>query len=182
MNEENTKINNAKGKAKFPTTLIISIFVIFLVFYWLFIPYFPSHHGEQTPLTRCRVNMKQLGLGFQIYAYDNSDSYPPPDKWCDLISPYLGSLAENIFCCPAVRERDCDYAMNPDCEPNSPPETVLLFETQESGWNLSGGPELLSTENHGGSGCNIVFNDGSSTYVKTEEIPNLKWSGKRNNE
>lgn len=38
--------------------------------------------------------------------------------------------------------------MNQNCKPESPPDTVLLFETKNSDWNLSGGQEFLTTENH----------------------------------
>jgi len=42
-------------------------------------------------------------------------------------------------------------------------------------WNQFGGPELLTTENHNGEGCNILFNDGSVKFVKAEDIGELKW-------
>jgi len=67
-----------------------------------------------------------------------------------------------------------DYAMNPNCEPNSPPGTVLLFETK-GGWNQFGGPGLLTFENHGGKGCNILFNDGHVEFVRTKLFEELKW-------
>ena len=64
------------------------------------------------------------------------------------------------------------YAMNPNCLPNSPPDIVLLFET-EGGWNQSGGLELLTTQNYKGKGCNILFNDGHVEFVKTSELDKL---------
>ncbi len=66
------------------------------------------------------------------------------------------------------------YAMNPNCSPNSPPDIVLLFET-EDGWNQFGGPELLTTKHHKGKGCNILFNDGRFEFVKKEQLGNLNW-------
>ena len=68
----------------------------------------------------------------------------------------------------------CHYAINPNAEPNSPADIVLLFETIE-GWNQSGGPETLTTENHNGEGCNVLYNDGSVKFVKTKELEQLKW-------
>jgi prepilin-type processing-associated H-X9-DG protein len=53
-------------------------------------------------------------------------------------------------------------------------DVVLLFETKGS-WNQYGGPEILTTENHGGKGCNVLFNDGSVRFVKTEELGMLRW-------
>jgi len=73
--------------------------------------------------------------------------------------------------------------MNPNCEPNSPNDVVLLFET-EGGWNQFGGQEMLTLENHKGKGCNILFNDGRVEFVKKRQIDELKWNieeEKRNN-
>ena len=71
--------------------------------------------------------------------------------------------------------------MNPDWEPNSPADTVLLFETN-GGWNISGGPELSTTENHTNNICNFYFNDGSYRRVKKEDIPGLNWNAEKKNE
>jgi prepilin-type processing-associated H-X9-DG protein len=64
--------------------------------------------------------------------------------------------------------------MNPNCEPNSPPDTVLLFETR-SGWNQYGGPELLTFDNHQGKGANVLFNDGHFEFIRPKDIGRLKW-------
>ena len=64
--------------------------------------------------------------------------------------------------------------MNPNCEPNSPPDTVMLFETK-GGWNRSGGAELLAAENHKREGCNVSFNDGRVRFVRREDFGKLKW-------
>jgi prepilin-type processing-associated H-X9-DG protein len=50
----------------------------------------------------------------------------------------------------------------------------LLFETK-AGFNQVGGPELLTTDNHNGKGCNVLFADNTVEFVKTEELANLKW-------
>ncbi len=41
-------------------------------------------------------------------------------------------------------------------------------------WNLAGGPEMLTTKYHGGS-CPVVFVDASVKWVKTEDLPKLKF-------
>lgn len=43
-------------------------------------------------------------------------------------------------------------------------------------WNLSGGPEMLSTRYHKGEGCNILFADGHSEYIPSDEIHTLRWT------
>ncbi len=42
-------------------------------------------------------------------------------------------------------------------------------------WNQFGGPEILTTENHKGKGCNILFNDLHVEFVKTERLGELEW-------
>jgi hypothetical protein len=83
-------------------------------------------------------------------------------------------ITKKQFACPAVREGRCHYAMNPNCEPNSPEDVVLLFETK-GGWNKYGGPEILTFENHKEKGCNILFNSGHVMFIKPGQISKLKW-------
>jgi hypothetical protein len=58
--------------------------------------------------------------------------------------------------------------MNPNCEPNSPPDMVLLFETK-AGWNQHGGPELFTFDNHDPRGGCVLLNDGTVKFIRTEE-------------
>lgn len=67
------------------------------------------------------------------------------------------------------------YALNPDCEPNSPGQTVLVFGT-ETGWNQYGGPELMKFEHSKGRRCIVLRNDGKIGFVRPEEVGNLKWN------
>jgi hypothetical protein len=85
---------------------------------------------------------------------------------------------------------ECDYAMNPNCEPNSPGDMVLLFETR-AGWNQHGRPELFTFDNHepkgnapiglpspqrsSGGGC-VLLNNGTVKFIRTEEeLQKLRW-------
>ncbi len=43
-------------------------------------------------------------------------------------------------------------------------------------WNQTGGPQLLTTENHKGEGCNVAFADGRVEFVKTDELSKLRWA------
>jgi len=104
-----------------------------------------------------------------------------------------------MFTCPSVREGACEpnrpretnesdafayeppsivshYAMNPACEPNSPANTVLLFEAR-AGWNQHGGPELFTFENHDPRGGCVLLNDGTVRFIRTEEeLQQLRWN------
>jgi prepilin-type processing-associated H-X9-DG protein len=125
----------------------------------------------------CGAHLSGLGKAMVTYAAAHDGKYPTPDKWCDLLVEG-NYAAEKQFICRGASSQEanarCHYAVNPNCEPNSPSDMVLLFETK-GGWNQFGGPEILTTENHGGKGCNILFNDGSVRFVKPEELRKLKW-------
>ena len=139
---------------------------------------FPHRLGPLAQRTVCMGNLHGLGKAMMVYARDTGrTSYPTPDKWCDLLLENDYAAAQQLICKAAETQGDigrCHYAMNPDCEPNSPPDVVLLFET-EGGWNQYGGPEILTTENHRGEGCNIAFADTHVEFVKTQGLSKLKW-------
>jgi hypothetical protein len=68
-----------------------------------------------------------------------------------------------------------DYAMNPNCKLDSPPDTVVLFEAKP-GWNQHGGPELFTFDNHDPKGGCILLNDGTVKFIRTdEELKQLRW-------
>ncbi len=107
--------------------------------------------------------------------------YPVPSEWCDTVMQALRTLnrpdsrPKYALVCPSAREGRCHYAMNPNCEPNSPPDRVLLFETK-AGWNQHGGPELFTFGNHDPRGGCVLFNDGSVKFIRTEEeLSHLRW-------
>jgi len=124
----------------------------------------------------CGIQMKGLGNAIIVYADYNNDRYPTADKWCDLLLDG-GYVPEKQFKCPKNEKARCSYAINPNAEPNSPPDMVVLFETK-GGWNQFGGPELLTVDNHEGEGCNILFNDFHVNFVSTREVGQLKWTAK----
>jgi len=128
----------------------------------------------------CGINLEALRWG---EAFRNqTNTYPKPDEWCDAFiraaeaANHTGKDAMRLFRCPGRSNGKCHYAMNPDCGPNSPPDTVLLFETR-AGWNQHGGPELFTFDNHDDpkGGC-VVLNDGTAKFIRTkDELAQLRW-------
>lgn len=158
--------------------VIVGVLVGLVVLFYLFELFvYPDIPRERAYRILCRANLKVLGVGMRIYASVYSNKYPTADKWCDLLLQHTGINETRFVCRGAFEKGDrerCHYAMNPNCGPNSPPDMVLLFETN-GGWNQFGGPEILTTENHEGKGCNVLFADGTTKFVKTEELRQLKW-------
>jgi hypothetical protein len=157
---------------------IFSIVVpaIMLIFVFL-LPRLTVDH-ELAPRIVCGTNLKGLGIAMHIYSQKYKDKkYPTPDNWCDLLiqNDYV---VEKQFRCAVMwtenKQVRCPFAMNPNCKPNSPPDTVLLFEAND-GWNQFGGLELLNFEQCAGEGCNILFNDGTVRSIKPEDVNGLNW-------
>jgi len=124
----------------------------------------------------CGTNMKGLGKAMLIYACYYDDKYPTPSKWCDLLVEYA-EVTPKSFICKGAPKGPSNYAINENAAKlglKAPPGMVLLFESTP-GWNQSGGPELLTTENHQGDGCNILYMDGYVEFVKTQQLPELLW-------
>ena len=109
-------------------------------------------------------------------------AYPIPTNWCDICIRYIIETNEisekrisKLFKCPCASEGKCHYAMNPNCNPNSPDDMVLIFETKD-GWNQHGGPELFTFDNHEPRGGCVLLNDGTVKFIRTEEELNaLRW-------
>jgi hypothetical protein len=137
-------------------------------------------------------NLAAIGKAMLIYSNENGN-YPEPNQWCDLLLKDGEISIENLICpdiviytplavrfiWPIPKKGSCNYAMNPSCNPNSPPDAVLLFEAKP-GWNQFGGPEILTLKNHKGEGCNILFNDAHVDFVRPEKIGELNWKAEEN--
>ena len=111
-----------------------------------------------------------------IYANENDGKYPTSSQWCDLLMENAEVLPQQ-FICRGADEGPCNYALNENIAELgtfTQPDIVLLFETHP-GWNQVGGPEILTTDNHQGDGCNVVFIDSHVEFVKARDIPKLKW-------
>jgi len=132
----------------------------------------------EAQITHCGFEMIEIGKALQVYSNDYNNHYPPADKWCDLLIEHT-DIEETVFDLAAQEwwRNSFHYAINPKCEPNSPGDIVLLFETK-GGWNQFGGPELLTTDNHMGKGCNVLFNDGHVEFMSPERFEGLKWGDK----
>ena len=137
-------------------------------------------------LNPCRIHMSALGKAMVLYSGAYDGTYPDPSKWCDQLLQAEAAAPIHFLCVPDYELKyfawsysnqksglgRSHYAMNINCEPESSPLTVLLFDTT-LGWNRHGGPEILTLENHNGDGCFILFNDG---HVNFEKRPlELNW-------
>ena len=107
----------------------------------------------------CASNLSLLGNTILIYANEYGQ-YPDPNQWCDLLLQDDRGVVPKDFICrfgtSAVvlqwppnsgriymwPELISNYAMNPNCQPNSPPETVL--DERRNRW--AGGSAMADDE------------------------------------
>ncbi|MCW3096287.1 MAG: hypothetical protein JWL77_1905 [Chthonomonadaceae bacterium] len=140
-----------------------------------------NHYGGDRR-TSCLSNVKQLGLGFMMYAQDYDEHYPLPRSWNEGVYPYIKNWA--VFHCPYVEEENLPtYAMNRRLKSvllariETPQNTVLLFDSIP-GKNLSGGRELLPDPPRHGTGdyYSIGFTDGHAKGVALKDLSGLLWT------
>jgi prepilin-type processing-associated H-X9-DG protein len=158
--------------------VLVTALICFMILYVFLLPAIFDARSPQPGRVSCLANLKGLGSCLALYAYDYNDVYPPAERWCDAIVDAFGSFdsgVENLLRCPRAKIGPCNYALNPNAGPRQARDVVLLFESKP-GWNQSGGPGLLTTENHQGKGCSIVFADLHVEFVKTEDLGRLKWT------
>jgi len=180
MNKKEDKANRRVCKnssfGRLFTILVIVVISIFVLLYLILISLPPRGRPDWV---MCAINVSGLGKALYLYRSDYDGQYPTADKWCDLLVSF-SEMKPNQFVCRGSDAKigESSYSLNKNIAGKKysevPPDIVLLFESK-SGWNQVGGPELLTTENHKGEGCNILFNDMQVEFVKAERIAELKW-------
>lgn len=175
MSKNSNKIGDIKMQFKRIRLIYktIAVLVVLLVFLGLLIPAVIKTRSAVPFKMVCQTNLSRLAKAIEAYSIDSDGKYPTVTKWCDLLVQN-GHATEKLFKCPGNKKDPCGYAMNAKVEPNSPADVVLLFDAK-GGWNQYGGAEILTTENHKGKGCNILFNDGHVEFVKPKNLSKLKW-------
>jgi len=124
---------------------------------------------------KCGANIKRCLSFIMEDPLTQEKKYPDPSKWCDILLKRYPPGGIKQFKCPSAGEGKSHYAMNPNCKSDSPPDTVLLFETK-AGWNQHGGPELFTFDNHNPKGGCVLLNNGIAKFIRTEEeLHQLRW-------
>jgi hypothetical protein len=176
-----TKTDNKpqEQKRRFsPLRVLVGVLATLLLIFIFILLADPNHVG-MTHRMICGANLKGLGFAIQSYAQDNGGKYPTVGEWCDLLVQHA-EVSPKSFVCRGSDSTDgkSSYAMNRTLADKKVSDVagvvVLLFETK-GGWNQFGGAEILTTENHNGNGCYVLFNDLSVRFVKTENIRDLEW-------
>lgn len=173
----NIKLKNRNARANNKITLAVILSLLGLSILWFYVRPFLIRIDLSVRRMESLGDLNRLGTAVFHYIGENNGKWPSPDRWCDLLLQGGYATKEDLLF-KSIGQEDRYYAINPNCGPNSPPDTVLLFEAK-GGWNQFGGPEILTTENHKGEGCNILFSDKHVYFVKTEELGELDWGNEK---
>jgi len=128
----------------------------------------------------CVNNVKQLALGTRMYSADNNEVYPSGTNWCDAVNQY--AVSPKVYQCPAdLAQLRSGYAFNSKlsglAEKDVDPRTVMIFES-DSGWNATGGKELMITQPRHGGRFVVGLADGSVQQMTAAQIQQLRWDPK----
>jgi hypothetical protein len=129
----------------------------------------PNRHSKDEI---CQSQLSSLHLALLVYS-NEKNKYPPKENWCNLLIKDADT-GTKVFKCPNDKQGPSSYALNPNAEPNSPENVVVIFESK-SGWNQFGGKELLDTGNHKGHGANVLLTNGAVLFIKKEDFGKLNW-------
>jgi len=130
---------------------------------------------ERAQQSACLSNLKQLALATLMYAQDYDEVFPPADKWCDGVMPYLRN--EELFKCPSDPQHDYSYAFNRNLggkrlgQIPRPAETVLIFDSTAGKKNAADAGESWPEEGRHNGGNNCAWADGHARW--TQEKPDF---------
>lgn len=132
---------------------------------------------EMSRQAACQSNMKQLGLGLLMYAYDNDARLPPAAVWNWRIEPYV--KLPSLFRCPDVTP-PATYGANAVAggvyieRVAEASQTVLLFEADTVVRSFYGGKVDVARERHSG-GSHFAFVDGHAKRVSAADVDAMTW-------
>lgn len=128
-------------------------------------------------------NVRQLTLAVHLYAEDAKGVFPGATNWCDALKPYTGGNS-TVFHRPEDRsagpQNTSSYGFNARLagvkQETIDPSTVMIFELETPGWNISGGPELMRRPVGRRDKVVVGFMDGhSETLVAGPRLDELRW-------
>ncbi|HPF38492.1 MAG TPA: hypothetical protein P5081_14390 [Phycisphaerae bacterium] len=110
---------------------------------------------QDSPGTRCAVQLREIGQAMYIYAMDDPDEMFP-DNLRRVVD--AGDAAPTEFTCPAAPGDHPSYFYVPGASMNSAPSIVLMYE---------------DPRNHDGKGGHVLFQDGHILFIEFPEYQEI---------
>lgn len=136
--------------------------------------------NETAANSTCQSYMKQVGLGIAQYCQDFDERYPPANKWCDVIQPYVRS--QTILNCPKAGAKDYGYAMNWKFSRRdwgtieTPATSVLQYESNVLQRNRNGDGKDLTFRHEIDAtlGANYGYADGHVKWNRQDSLQEFR--------
>ncbi len=166
--------------------VVVALLIILPTTYFLFLV---GGHGSGSRRSSCQSNLKQIGMGFLMYAQDYNEKFPAvaaSDGWTNAVQPYVKSW--QIFHCPSASsnrgEHTTDYYYNARLSGVKQGQIEALelsilmadgLSGQPADYSLMQLPAAWRTDEkspawrHTGT-ANYLFSDGHAKPLKPEKI------------
>lgn len=174
QNEE-TKTTKPANLSRYLIKAIVLLVTITLVCLILFPP---KPRNKIAKMIVCKSNLKGIALAIKLYTAEHEYRLSSHEKWNDLLTLYHKN--NKILRCPAEKNQDdniCTYVLNNNVKKLKPPvpsDLVIAFEGP-TGWNQTGGSEMIVYRHIENTKCNVLLADGTVIEVNETEAANLKW-------
>ncbi len=150
-----------------------------LIFIPLLLPGMQTLRHPPARLTSCISDLKQLGLGMQMYVQDYDDRYPPSNTWTTVTLPYIKYRA--VYRCPDEENHTLpSYAMNrflawgEKASLAAPDKTILLFDSLPRE-NATGAEELFPKPLRHNGLLVFAYADSHAKVTDTKGKPLFQW-------
>jgi len=143
----------------------------------------PVHAGEPNRAGRIQLsNVKQVGMGASMYAYDSDDVLPVANRWMDLIDPYMKD--ESYFHCLRndMSATDTPYEWvfrrrlggKTRSLVEAPKETAMIFDSDVAFRNAAFELQAMPKGGIYRNGDYVCFADGHARFVPLARRGTLK--------
>jgi prepilin-type processing-associated H-X9-DG protein len=138
------------------------------------------------PKSPCMANLKELGIGMQMYTADYDDRMPDCRKWMDVLNAYTGR--DDLARCPSVAPNGSDaygYAMNAALSGKRASETPILestpslFDSTLLSRNAYGSLATLPDPPRHNGANNVGFADGHVKRLTPQEAAVIQTAARR---
>ena len=155
--------------------MVVIVLVLIYIVFGLLAPLL-NRSPVESPRVACASNLRQIGQGIQMYANDHAGKLP--DDFSTLFE--AEDLSPGVFVCPegtvVPPSGPTTQAVIAAMKKPGAVSYIYLGKTLTSA-DLNQNPDIVLAyeplSNHGGSGMNVLFGDGSVEWIQGSGAQNI---------